>query len=514
VIILGSSVLGCNKVIGADPAVSFTEAESIAKDFASKGYAPEKLDSYLTGIEFFKPLSSSEISLIRSMVQYIGSSKLQVSGAQVPADSNSVSIPSPGTTVPQAPVATAASMPNQSSDSTPKPVPSALGSATGPISAPMSPDSTVISQPNAAAQISSATLIQPGPPSSNTTASPSVNVANQAADISGFSALSSGGINYSSRATVAKLDLVDATTRFFGHSEMGVQISIAGVASSAAPTDALASQLLMRNNGALNLYLSPFSNYPGAWSKWASYLGESAPVGSRSIAPNRTYIDFGYVGDQVKNFLTEFYQIAPSDIHDPLKDSTVLLLDANGKPIRSTTVPPGEAAIPSQQEFERYQNDLAKIVDQTYFYITDGIGAKIYSNPQASATTAGSASTSASTTSNSNLYEGGGCAYLGFGGDGSLKDFIQNTSGAWNIEAYVATNTANRFLLDQSFNVSNAKSVFETGVIQMSVSVGMINLGLFYSVPLDSRTRSFMKDMGGFSLSIQQPKSTPASTTQ
>ena len=311
-----------------------------------------------------------------------------------------------------------------------------------------------------------------------------------AAKVPGFSALTSGGLNYSSRAALVKAKLIDGDTDMFvvrhirsenekkedsstdddyGNQYLGIQLSIAGAAGSPTVRDYVSSELLMRDNGLVNIYFSPFTQNVNQWANWADEVNKlskaaggsevSSPVGTRATAVDRHYFDM----DRTK---------------DAMKDAVTNKIDA------------GEAQ---------------DVLEEAMAYTSWGVGLKAYKPGVESGLTS---------------VEAGGVAYFGIGVDGGIHDFIQNQEGAWDFEVYGAANTANKYILNSLYTTttpvaytSHARTDFGTGCAQFTISVGQVNLSLFYAVALDRSTRAFAHDMGGISFTVQQAAS-PTNTAK
>jgi hypothetical protein len=301
-----------------------------------------------------------------------------------------------------------------------------------------------------------------------------------AAKVPGFSGVTSGGFNYSSRAALVKLKLIAGDTEIFpdaikDNHFMGIEVSLTGPAGTESAKDYVTSQLLMRDNGLLNVYFSPFTQNVSQWANWAKIAGLDAPVGNRPTAVNRYYILMSDIDKQLKNFFLNHSNIDPK--------TGAAVINDQGDPKAFKT-----AQLAAQEELEK-----------TLVYFEWGLGLKTYKPGIDSGTT---------------RIEGGGTAYLGVGADGGMHDFIGNTEGAWDLEVYAAENTANRRILNQIYNTTKAETTFETICVQFTLSAGPTNLSFFYATPLDRNTRSFAKDMAGLSFSVQQAAKPSVSPSQ
>jgi hypothetical protein len=294
-----------------------------------------------------------------------------------------------------------------------------------------------------------------------------------ASDVPGFSGVTSGGFNYSSRAALVKLRLIAGDTEIFPDSiennhYLGIEVSLTGPAGSDSTQDYVTAQLLMRDNGLLNVYFSPFTQNVSKWANWATIAKLDKPVGTRPTAVNRFYFSMSDLASQLKTIFSK-YQIDPK--------TGVLTLPDNA----------------TEQDKEALKSDkmtAQEELEKTLFYLDWGIGLKTYKPGIESGTT---------------RIEGGGTAYIGAGFDGGMHDFIGNNEGAWDLEVYVTENTANRRILNQIYNTTKARTTFETICVQFTLSAGPTNLSFFYATPLDRNTHSFAKDMAGLSFSVQQP---------
>jgi hypothetical protein len=306
------------------------------------------------------------------------------------------------------------------------------------------------------------------------------NNAVSASDVPGFSALSSGGLNYSSRAALVNLNLISGITKF-GNTPVGIEVTLSGPAGSPSIPDYVSAQLLMPNNGFLNVYFSPLASNPKSWAKWAKLAGLPAPVGQRATATDRFYIT------DKANIKSNVGILAS---HEALGADNYPILDPNGDPTLKATTPPSWSA----GQFSDMLKQVRDEMESARFFITDGLGLKTYKPGVNSGTTT--------------TIEGSGCAYLGAGVDGGIEDFISGSEGAWSLQVFATANAVNKTIMNSIYSTTNAPSTFETGCVKFSISAGQVDLSLFYASALNRGTRGFMKDMAGIAFTLQQPSKT------